>query len=37
MDDEIGSIERCSLDGKNKTTIISDSMMTRNSRIVVGQ
>ncbi|CAG2226577.1 unnamed protein product [Mytilus edulis] len=35
MDDEIGSIERCSLDGKNKTTIISDSMMTRNSRIVV--
>ncbi|CAC5375044.1 unnamed protein product [Mytilus coruscus] len=35
MDDEIGSIDRCSLDGKDQTTIISDSMMTKNSRIVL--
>ncbi|XP_076109570.1 uncharacterized protein LOC143078599 [Mytilus galloprovincialis] len=35
MDDEIGSIDKCSLDGNHKTIVISDSMLTRDSRIVL--
>ncbi|XP_052063299.1 von Willebrand factor D and EGF domain-containing protein-like [Mytilus californianus] len=35
MDDGVGSIDRCTLDGQDQTTIISDSMLTRNSRIVL--
>ncbi|XP_063442414.1 uncharacterized protein LOC134722722 [Mytilus trossulus] len=35
MDDGIGSIDRCTLDGQDQTTIISDSMLTRKSRIVL--
>lgn len=37
MDDKIGSIDRCTLDGKGQTTIKSDSMLTTNSRIVLGK
>lgn len=37
MDDEIGSIDRCTLDGKGQTRIKSDSMLTTNSRIVLGK
>lgn len=37
MDDGIGSIDRCTLDGQDQTTVISDSMLTRNSRIVLGK
>lgn len=37
MDDEIGSIDRCTLDGNGQTRIKSDSMLTTNSRIVLGK
>ncbi|XP_063440468.1 uncharacterized protein LOC134721412 [Mytilus trossulus] len=33
MDDEVGSIERCTLDGDDQVTVISDSVMTKKSRI----
>ncbi|CAG2211168.1 unnamed protein product [Mytilus edulis] len=36
MDDEVGSIERCTLDGDDQVTVISDSVMTKKSRISLG-
>lgn len=37
MDDEIGTIERSTLDGNAKVVVISDSVMTKTSRILLGE
>ncbi|CAG2220489.1 unnamed protein product [Mytilus edulis] len=35
MDNEVGTINRCTLNGKNRTTIISDAVMTMDTRILL--
>lgn len=36
MDNENSTINRCTLNGENRTTIISDTDMTMATRIVLG-